>query len=315
MESSGVEWRADCLNSCAARSLTDGLDSALCALPSALCPPPSLWQRPPPRPSPPPGHCTAQFDSIRFDSPSDFSQRPEIHCIVATLRSAVGPFAMSETHSSVVFGGGEARDSNLSSFTTGRRVVITKRKQQQQMDEEQQSSEQSGRRGHGRRDRPRVSVKERRPTGSGGLATSGDTEAAAAAATGDELASDSAAALSSDSVGTASRRRVVEVRQRGSRDSRLNERRDALSDQSSGFNTGRGQRRALIVLPKNAEKMAAREQLMQIHPHIAQVFRGINPPDEFTQEPFTRVLAADAPTMPYRRRNQEVKTVVQWSTH
>jgi len=212
---------------------------------------------------------------------------------------------MSDTHSGA-FGHQSNADSHAPAFTTGRRVVITKRKQQQQAEEEQQRQQQpqSGRRGHGGRDRPRISVKERRPTGSGAAAINGEVEAAA------EHGDFAGGPVES---GTAHRRRVVEVRQRGSRESRLNDRREAaLSDQSSGFNTGRGQRRALIVLPKNAEKMAAREQLMQIHPHIAQVFRGLNPPDTFTQEPFERVLAPDAPTMTYRRRNQEVKTVVQW---
>jgi hypothetical protein len=109
---------------------------------------------------------------------------------------------------------------------------------------------------------------------------------------------------------------VVEVRQRGAREAALQERRAAKAATSSavsGFNAAGGARKAQIVLPRNSAKMQAREQLMQLHPHIAQLFRGLAPPDEFAFLPFSRILADDAPTAPYRRRNTEIKSVVQWS--
>lgn len=184
-------------------------------------------------------------------------------------------------------------------FTAGRRTIT--------LNKRGGSSKEGGR----RTDRPRISLKDRRP-----VYEHADESASssAAGASADAVASSGPDGVAA-SAGKEQRRRVVEVRQRQSRDAQLSSRRrGGVSSESSGFNTSGGHRRAMIVLPRNEEKMAAREKLMQMHPHIAQVFRGINPPDVFQQDPFNRVLAAEAPCLPYRRRNMETKSVVESDT-
>lgn len=59
--------------------------------------------------------------------------------------------------------------------------------------------------------------------------------------------------------------------------------------------------------------MSARERIMQLHPHVAQAFRGLNPPSELEQQPFRRKLEVDAPRLKYHRRNMEVKSVISWA--
>ena len=212
---------------------------------------------------------------------------------------------------------GNVNGNESGGFNPGTRRIITTKKDRQRSSGG--GGGDRGGRGRGdddeshrdqpRRDRPRISIKDKREVSVSLHALGGAEGAAAAGISAEHVGSGLLE-------GTSLRRKVVDVRQRNSREAKLQSRREQEAqekDVSSGFNTQGGQRRALIVLPKSAEKMAAREMLMQMHPHIAQVFRGLNPPDTFTQEPFSRILGENAPLMPYRRRQMEVKTVVQWA--
>jgi len=208
-------------------------------------------------------------------------------------------------------------ESTPSAFSTGKKIQITTRRQRE---EDEPDAATHGR----RRERARISIKDRRPITASRVTVGGSdsvAEEGSAAALSLHVENESASDLLSGG-GTASRRRVVVSRARDRREHAHDSRRFGSASssssssrplsQASGFNTRHGQRRALIVLPKSEEKMSAREKLMQIHPHIAQLFRGLNPPDVFQNQPFSRVLEAEAPTLPYRRRNMETKTVVQW---
>ena len=204
-------------------------------------------------------------------------------------------------------------------FTVGeRRLVIQKKghnnKGQHQSQQQTHEEEDNNNRGK-RKNRVRISLKDRK-TVHLHANSFGPDSSAADAADGDQDGVELSLAAA-----TSQRRRIIEVRSKSQRDAELQARRHggqtrkevhAIQSRASGFDTHGGNRRALIVLPKSEEKMKAREMLMQMHPHIAQVFRGISPPDVFQQEPFDRILQAEAPTTPYRRRNLEVKTTLQW---
>jgi len=212
-------------------------------------------------------------------------------------------------------------------FTAGRRVITTKRAReaaaaaasgggadtysQQQQHQHQHEQHHGGGGGGGRKSKLRFSIKDSRPisvnVASLVMAHPGAEEAGGAAMSHDTGSGETTVQLNA---GTEQRRRVVEVRQRNARQAAQQERRAVSA--VSGFNTKGGERRAQIVLPRNSAKMQAREQLIQLHPHIAQLFRGLAPPDVFDQQPFSRLLADSAPTAPYRRRNAEIKSVVQW---
>jgi hypothetical protein len=220
------------------------------------------------------------------------------------------------------------------------------KQQHQHHDEQQQQQQQSHSGGGDRHDgkrRPRVDLKSQRPVHvhAAALQSHGLVyPSASSGANGGGGEEDTPDGVNLSLVGaTGQRRRVVEVRTKNSRDAQMSASRhqhrsetqasgqsrnggavrvqvsrvEKLADvllSCSGFNTKGGHLKAMIVLPKNEEKMKAREQLMQMHPHIGQVFRGLAPPEVFQQEPFNRILTEHAACMPYRRRNKEAKTVI-----
>jgi hypothetical protein len=149
------------------------------------------------------------------------------------------------------------------SFTAGRKTITLTKKQKHQQG--------GGDGGDGHR--PRISLEDRKPVHVHARNLGG----AAAAAGGDYDEGGEELNLSL-SEATGQRRRIVEVRQRNSRDAQMSARRHGQSDQiqsqASGFNTQGGNRRAMIILPKNETKMRAREMLMQMHPHIARLPAG-----------------------------------------